>query len=285
MRVSRPSWRAILIGAGAMTIVRLLAQVNTWPTVYLGYDTSVPAGSFIGSVLMGEYFVSTTALFALLVLLTASAAMMHADAFRALRAPNRAPLARDALLSAAASLGVLMLLRALGVGVGTRFPSASGWPRFDAPDVDAASVGVKLVASAALTTAIWFLVVVIAQYMYRRYLTARRRKVTVLTVAALLLIVGMGGGESGAAKLLARVVTLGASIALLVLLWRLFWRDNPVALLAGVFVMSVAPKAYTLAVGAPAYRGEMWVALVVLLAPLVLLAVESGRARSRPPGA
>jgi hypothetical protein len=276
MRSSRPRWKLILLGAGAMTVVYLVELLNTWPTVYLEYETSVPIGSFLSSTLMGDYFVSTTALFALFVLLFASAAMMHADAFRSLRAPNRAPLARDALLSGGATLGVSLLLHGLNNVAATRAPSVGDWSRFSAPDVDVASVGVAFAASVCLSTAIWFLLVVAAQYMYRRYLTTRRKKVTVLTAAAVLLIVGVGG-ESGVVEFLAQFVTMGAAIVALLLLWRLFWRDNPVALLVGVFILSVAEDGYALAVGGSAYRAELWIAVAVLAMPLVFLAVESRR--------
>ncbi|MCK4773982.1 MAG: hypothetical protein KAT30_04330, partial [Candidatus Krumholzibacteria bacterium] len=275
MRAARPKWRAVLLGAASITLLSIVGMLNRWPTFYLNYETSVPLGSFMSSKLLVSYFVGTTALFALYVLVALSAGMMNPNAFRAFRAANRRLLGRDALLSAGVTLGAVMLATGMDRLVWMTIPSAQEWPRFAAPDVGVWSPALGLVANGCLNTMIWFLVAIIAQHMYRRYLTTRRRKVTVITAAvATGFLLAMGESKS-AGDLIADLVGGWFGIALILFLWRFFWRENPLALLAGIFVLSVAEDAYLLWLGGSAHRTDVWISLLFLALPLVFLAFES----------
>jgi hypothetical protein len=158
--------------------------------------------------------------------------------------------------------------------VWTTIPSQE-WPRFDVPDVGVWSPALGLVANACGDAMILFLVAIIAQHMYRRYLTTRRRKVTVITAAVATLVLLSIGESKSAGELIAALVEAGSGIALILLLWRFFWRENPLALLAGIFVLSVTEDVYLLWLGGPAYRTDVWISLLFLALPLVFLAFES----------
>ncbi len=275
MRAARPKWRAFLLGAAPMTLLAIVGMLNQWPTFYLNYETSVPLGSFMSSKLLNSYFVGATALFALYFLLILSASMMNPDAFHAFRAANRRLLGRDALLSTGVCLGAVILINGVERLVWTMIPAAQDWPGFDTPDVGVSSPALGLVANACLNAMIWFLVVVVAQYMYSRYLTTRRRKVTLITTAvATLLLLAMGDSKS-AGELIANLVGIGSFIALALVLWRFFWRENPLALLVGILVVIVADDTYQLWLGGSAHRSDVWISLLFLVLPLVYLAFES----------
>ncbi|MDH3216742.1 MAG: CPBP family intramembrane metalloprotease [Candidatus Krumholzibacteria bacterium] len=275
MRAARPKWRAVLLGAASMTLLAIVGMLNQWPTFSLDYETSVPLGSFMSSKLLESYFVGATALFALFFLLILSASMMNPNVFTAFRAANRRLLGRDALLSTGVCLGAVMLITGVERLVWTMIPAAQDWSGFDAPDVDVSSPALGLVANAYLNAMIWFLVAIIAQHMYRRYLTTRRKKVTLITAVATTLVLLAMGDSKSAGELIADLVGIGSFIALILLLWRFFWRENPLALLVGILVVLVADDTYQLWLGGSAYRTDLWISLLFLVLPLVYLAFES----------
>ena len=155
------------------------------------------------------------------------------------------------------------------------------WSRFGASDVGVWSPALRLVVNAFQETMTVFLIAVIAWHMWGRYLNTRRRKVIVLTAAVLLLLLGIAGESGGVRVLAGDVILLGVAIPGILLLWRFYWRDNPVALLAGIFVIVASEEVYELWLRAPAYRTDAWIALVFLALPLVYLAFESRGARRK----
>jgi hypothetical protein len=280
MRTSQLRWRTALLGAAGMTVLAVVGSLNEWPTAYLDYETSVPVRSFLGGELT-QYFVRSSALFGMYLLLWLSATMMNPDAFDAFRGAKRRVLGKDALLSAGLTLGAICVLTGLEMLIEAAVPSLNDWSRFGASDVGVWSPALGLVAKACLETMTLFLIAVIAWHMWGRYLNTRRRKVTVLTAVVLLMLLGVVGESSGVGELAGEVILIGLAIPGILLLWRFYWRDNPVALLAGIFVIVASEEVYELWLRAPAYRTDAWIALVVLALPLVFLAFESRGARRK----
>jgi hypothetical protein len=95
------------------------------------------------------------------------------------------------------------------------------------------------------------------------------------------MLLGVVGESSGVGELAGEVILIGLAIPGILLLWRFYWRDNPGALLAGIFVIVASEEVYELWLRAPAYRTDAWIALVVLALPLVFLAFESTGARRK----
>jgi hypothetical protein len=282
LRAGRPRWRVVLLGAVSMTLLAVVGMLNQWPTFYLHYETSVPLGSFISSNFLIGYFVAATALFALFLLLVMSASMMSPDVLSAFRAPSRRLLGRDVLLSTGVCIGAVMLISGFERLVWTMVPAAQDWSGFEAPDVDVLSPALGLVANAFLLAILLFLVAVVGQHMYHRYLTTRRKKSIFITAVATTVVLMAIGDSRTAGQLIADLVGIVFFIALILVLWRFFWRENPVALLFGILVVVVVDSTRELWLGGSAYRTDLWIGLLFLILPLVFLAFESrGTLRKR----
>jgi hypothetical protein len=111
--------------------------------------------------------------------------------------------------------------------------------------------------------------------MYRRYLTTRRRKVTLITAVATALVLMAVGESKSAGELIADLMGIVFFIALILVLWRFFWRENPLALLFGILVVVVVDDTRQLWLGGSAYRTDLWIGLLFLVLPLVYVAFES----------
>jgi hypothetical protein len=236
-------WKRTVGLALGVTGIVLLGQLNELPLMYAPYPTSFGPETFVVMRLVG--MVGDLALvFVLSALALGLMTSLYPEALGALRQPNRARLARDAVIGSLLVIGAMAGVDQLANLLVERFSVYAIISHSPVPG----DLGTALPFVSHLVTVVegtLFALTILGLVVYTAKQHVKKPLVVVLVgIVALLALVSLEAKSPG--EYLLDLTVLGIRLAAVVALIRWFLRDNRLAYLAGAFLFFCFQSASTL---------------------------------------
>lgn len=121
VRKGEIKWKPVLVGAGVLAFIGLLGDLNTLPSLYSQYPTSIPLQIFRTSLIIGMA-IGVIATFILAGISLGIITSFYPDSLKVFKKENRRKAAGDALICAFLSLGAFLGIIQLMQILNARFP-------------------------------------------------------------------------------------------------------------------------------------------------------------------
>jgi hypothetical protein len=266
-------WRPVLFIALGLTGVVFLNILNSFPTIFQQYSTSISWNTFILIILITNSL-SLIGIFLMFALSAGLITSLYPDSLNLLHRENRAQWARDAVLS-----GLFIVGGAFGLEQGKNmliehFPKAAQITGLPIPK----SIETLLPFVESFSGALWGLTafpVLIGLIIY--ILQSKRLKPLYLMIFIVLgLIIFGSGGAKNLGESLFGIANLFISLVFLFMFIKYFLRNNLLAYaLSGFLWIGSKSVVSLLSLSAPFYKINGAILLVLLVLPLAWLMFAS----------
>jgi hypothetical protein len=226
IRAGEIPWRFAFL-AGGLTALATVARTSlSLDTLWSRYSTSMPAGSYVVVVVIA-LFLGAIGAFVAGMMIAALAAALFPRALTMFAAPVRRRLGRDALVSGMVALGLVLALPTLRDAIAVMIPAGRiiagvSWPTgVDTP----APFFAALCNAVSASVFVAGLAAIVAGVVSRYFRTMALRTL----LAALFVLSFLPGLARTPAEFAVGALFLALTLAGILLLVRVFLRDNPLA--------------------------------------------------------
>lgn len=261
-------WRAALLAAAPVALVGVAGSLVSLPMAMQGYDTAVPLETF-RAVLAAGVVIAGLGLFLGAACAAGVLLSLYPGAAVALKRASRRAAGLDALLAAAAAIGLALAAGQIGWLLKNRFHAQAIFSPSAPEALGSLAPAFSAVAGAVQETLFGLAVLALALWAARKLpnRTALAAALVVLPAAFV-----PGSVHTPGEFALHYAILLAGAAAALAFIW--FARGNLLAYGVAVWAGALARRALDLW-SQPAYRLHGWVALAVLAATLLWVALPA----------